>query len=235
MKYTMDARVRYSETDMQEKLTLDAVLNYFQDSAVFHSEDVGRGMNELKEKHLVWYLSSWQICIGEYPGVCEHIKVKTWPYAFHQMMGDRNHTIETDAGKVLIWGNSNWVLMDTEKQRPVPVPAALGENYGLEEKYPMEYAPRKIQIPKGGEKKDPLTITRAYLDSNQHVNNARYVQIAEEYIPENFPIRELRAEYRRQARKGDVFYPLVTEHEGEWIVSLDNAEGRPYAVVAFKA
>ena len=81
MKYTMDARVRYSETDMQEKLTLDAVLNYFQDSAVFHSEDVGRGMNELKEKHLVWYLSSWQICIGEYPGVCEHIKVKTWPYA----------------------------------------------------------------------------------------------------------------------------------------------------------
>ena len=67
------------------------------------------------------------------------------------------------------------------------------------------------------------------------MNNARYVQIAEEYIPENFPIRELRAEYRRQARKGDVFYPLVTEHEGEWIVSLDNAEGRPYAVVAFKA
>ena len=90
--------------------------------------------------------------------------------------------------KSLIWGNSNWVLMDTEKQRPVPVPAALGENYGLEEKYPMEYAPRKIQIPKGGEKKEPLTITRAYLDSNQHVNNARYVQIAEEYIPESFDL-----------------------------------------------
>lgn len=233
MKYTMEARVRYSETGMDERLTLDGVLKYFQDCAVFHSEDVGSGMNELKEKHLVWYLSSWQICIGEYPKVCEQIKVSTWPYAFHQMMGDRNHTLENADGTVLAWGNSNWVLMDTRKQRPVPVPAELGESYGLEEKYPMDYAPRKIKIPEGGEKREPLQITQAHLDSNLHVNNTQYIRIAEEYIPEDFTIHQLRAEYKMQARKGDLLIPTVVLHDGEWIVSLENDQGRPYAVVAF--
>ena len=56
VNWCKDTAAAGKETDMQEKLTLDAVLNYFQDSAVFHSEDVGRGMNELKEKQT----SNWK-------------------------------------------------------------------------------------------------------------------------------------------------------------------------------
>ena len=234
MKYTMDARIRYSESGLDERMTLDAVLKYFQDCAVFHSADIGCGMDLLKENHLVWYLASWQICIGSYPKVGEKLRVSTWAYDFHRMMGDRNHTIEDLEGHVLAWGNSNWVLMDTKKQRPVAVPEKLGEAYGIEEKYSMFYAPRKIRVPADGEVKEPLTITRAHLDSNQHVNNAKYIQIAEEYMPENFPIRELRAEYKKQARLGDVLYPVIAREADEWIVSLNDAAGKPYAIAAFQ-
>ena len=48
MKYTMNARVRYSEVGMDDHLTLDAVLKYFQDCAVFQSEDVVCGLDTLK-------------------------------------------------------------------------------------------------------------------------------------------------------------------------------------------
>lgn len=234
MKYTMDARVRYSETGMDNRMTLDAVLKYFQDCAVFHSEDVGCGGDVLKDNNMMWFLSSWQICIGEYPRVADRIKVSTWPYAFRQMLGERNHTISTPEGKVLAWANSNWVLMDMAKQRPIPVPGELAARYSLEEPYPMEYAPRKIVLPKDGEEKAPIVITKAYLDANQHVNNARYVQIAEEYLPEDFAIRELRVEYKRQAFAGDRIYPLTAKTEDEWLVILNNDKGQPYAVAAFK-
>ena len=234
MKYTMDARVRYSEVGMDDRMTLDAVLRYFQDCAVFHSEDVGFGMDRLKENHLVWFLSSWQICIGEYPKVAEQLKVSTWPYAFQRMMGERNHTITTPEGRLLAWANSSWVLMDTQKQRPTLVPDSLAEKYDLEEPLSMEYAPRKIAVPGDGHKEEPIEITRAYLDSNHHVNNAKYVQIAEAYLPDDFEIQQLRVEYKHQALLGDRMYPVTAVTEEERVISLNNESGQPYAVVAFK-
>lgn len=234
MKYMIEERVRYSEVDMNEHMTLDAVLKYFQDCAVFQSEDLGCGIEALKKGHMVWFLSSWQICIGEYPKVADRINVSTWPYGFQRMMGERNHTISTPEGKALAWGNSNWVLMDTEKQRPIPVPEELKNRYTLEDPFPMEYAPRKIAVPKDGKQQAPVEITRAHLDSNNHVNNARYVQIAEEYLPEGFHIQQLRVEYKRQALMGDWLYPMVARAEEEWVISLNNENGQPYAVLAFR-
>lgn len=57
--YAFDSRIRYSETDSEGYLTLDALLNYFQDCSTFHSEDVGLGIGYMKEIGQVWVLSSW--------------------------------------------------------------------------------------------------------------------------------------------------------------------------------
>ena len=47
--YAFDSRIRYSETDSEGELTLNALLNYFQDCSTFHSEDVGLGIGYMKE------------------------------------------------------------------------------------------------------------------------------------------------------------------------------------------
>ena len=47
--YAFDSRIRYSETDSEGRLTLNALLNYFQDCSTFHSEDVGLGIGYMKE------------------------------------------------------------------------------------------------------------------------------------------------------------------------------------------
>ena len=39
--YEYDSRVRLSEVDQHQRMTLNAVLNYFQDCSSFHSEDLG--------------------------------------------------------------------------------------------------------------------------------------------------------------------------------------------------
>ena len=135
---------------------------------------------------------------------------------------------------MLAWGNSNWVMMDTVRQRPTLVPEELIARYDLEEPYPMQYAARKITLPKEGREEEPIEITRAYLDSNNHVNNAKYVQIAEDYLPDDFMIQELRVEYKRQALLGDLICPMTARTEDEWLIALNNEKGQPFAVVAFK-
>ena len=60
------------------------------------------------------------------------------------------------------------------------------------------------------------------------------MQIAEDYLPDDFMIQELRVEYKRQALLGDLICPLTARTEDEWLIALNNEKGQPFAVVAFK-
>lgn len=46
--YTFESRVRFSEVDHTEMLTLPSLVNYFQDCSTFQSEDIGLGIDVLK-------------------------------------------------------------------------------------------------------------------------------------------------------------------------------------------
>ena len=65
--YTFDSRVRYSETGEDGLLSLPAIVDYFQDASTFQSEDLGIGIDFLKEKDLLWVMSAWQVVVHRYP------------------------------------------------------------------------------------------------------------------------------------------------------------------------
>lgn len=97
--YGFDSRVRYSEVDDREKMTLASVLNYFQDCSTFHSEDLGVGISYLDSIGSLWVLSYWQIDIMRYPSVCEKIRISTFPYEFKGFLGYRNFLMQDETGK----------------------------------------------------------------------------------------------------------------------------------------
>ena len=231
--YTFDARIRYSEADCENKLTLGSLLDYFQDCSTFHSEDIGLGVRYLQERHQVWLLSSWQIDVARYPEIGERVEIGTLPYDFRGFIGYRNFWMKDSQGERVAAANSIWTLFDLEKGRPVMPDRNMNEPYQISPRIDMEYLPRKIAIPEGGEEKAAFAITRHYLDTNHHVNNGQYVHIALEYPREGFVIRRLRAEYKKQAYLNDVFCPVVYERDESYVVSLNDENKEPYAVVEF--
>lgn len=231
--YTFDARIRYSEADCENKLTLGSLLDYFQDCSTFHSEDIGLGVRYLQERHQVWLLSSWQIDVARYPEIGEKVEVGTLPYDFRGFIGYRNFWMKDSQGERVAVANSIWTLFDLEQGRPVMPDRNMKEGYQVSPRIEMEYLPRKIAIPEGGEEKAAFAITRHYLDTNHHVNNGQYVHIALEYPREGFVIRRLRAEYKKQAYLNDVFCPVVYEQDEGYVVSLNDENKEPYAVVEF--
>ena len=98
--YEYDSRVRLSEVDQHQRMTLNAVLNYFQDCSSFHSEDLGVGIEYLNEHNRMWVLRSWKIVVDRYPYMGEQIKVGTWPYEFGRMTGRRNFRLLDNQGKM---------------------------------------------------------------------------------------------------------------------------------------
>lgn len=231
--YTFDSRIRYSETDSEGNLTLLALLNYFQDCSTFQSEDVGNGVVYMRSQKLAWVLNSWQIVPLRYPRLGEKVTIGTLPYQFQKFIGYRNFVMLDEKGEYLAKANSIWSLIHMETGKPVIATPEIMEGYPLGEKIPMEYADRKIAVPEGGVIKEGIPVMPHHLDTNHHVNNGQYVMIAEEFIPENARITQMRAEYKKQAFLGDVFYPYVVAEGPKIIISLQNREGKAYATVEF--
>ncbi len=234
MGYSFSSRVRYSETGEDGCLTLPGVLDYFQDCSTFQSESVGQGMKVLKERGRVWVLSSWQVVIDRYPGLGEEIVLSTWPYEFKGFRGLRNFTMDTASGERLACANSYWANLDLKKGVPAKLTEEDIRGYVREAKLDMEYAPRKIALPEDFFKAPPFCVQKHHLDTNHHVNNCQYVVMAADYLPEGFMVRQLRAEYKRQARLQDVIVPEYAAEENRVTVLLGDECGNPYAVVEFK-
>ena len=235
--YQFSSHVRYSEVDSERNLTIPALLDYLQDCCTFQSEQLGVGVDYLMEQQAAWVLSSWEIRIYRRPRMGEQIFVGTWPYDFKGFYGYRNFTITGKDGEVLADANSVWVYMDLKTMRPAKIGDGMREASlpDLGEQLGGEWSERKIRWDKTivSEKKEPVRVARFFIDTNHHMNNGKYILVAEEYLPEGFEIGGLRAEYKKAAVSGDTIYPEVITEEKSVTVTLTNEGGVPYAVVQF--
>jgi acyl-ACP thioesterase len=213
---------------------LPAIINYFQDCSTFHSESIGDGVAAMKKRGYAWILSSWQIIVNRYPKLYEEIKISTWAYGWKSFFGFRNYTMEDSDGNILAYANTNWLYMNLHTGHPERIPKEVSDAYHCEPPLSMEMASRKIHAPETGIAMEPILVHKLDIDSNQHVNNGRYVPMAQECLPKGFVTHQLRVEYRKSAVYGDTIYPVVTTEGTKTTVCLNDSEGTPYAVVVFE-
>lgn len=232
--YEFGGRVRYSEIDHTGKMTLPALINYFQDCSTFHSEAVGLGMGRLKADRKAWVLSYWQVIVERYPELGEQITTGTFPTEFKGLYGNRNFYMKDGQGKQIACANSIWVFMDLEKGRPTRPAKEHIEPYGTEAPLDMPYEGRKILMPEECEEMEPFPVCRYHIDTNEHVNNCQYVQMALEVLPREMTVRQLRVDYKRSAVLGDIIYPKVSRETERTVVELCDADKKPYAVLELK-
>lgn len=235
--YSFNSRVRYSELNhRKEILDCSSIINYFQDCSTFQSEDLDRGLAYLQAEHRVWMLGSWQLQIQKPAKLGDHIIVGTWAYDFKGFYGYRNFIMKNADNEVLAVANSIWIYMDTISGKPARIPKdyAATSGYGFEPAYPMEYEQRKIDFPEQYEALEPFFVTKANIDSYEHVNNGQYIKLAEEYLPDDFIVQSMRVEYRAQATLGKVIIPLLSLHNNNYTISLADEQHNPYAIVEFR-
>ena len=58
--------------------------------------------------------------------------------------------------------------------------------------------------------------------------------MAEEFLPENFEVGELRVEYKKAAVLGDVLTPVYCVNENQVTVTLTDEAGKTCAIVQFE-
>ena len=231
--YEFDGRVRYSEIDHRGTMTLPALINYFQDCSTFHSEAVGLGMERLKHDRKAWVLSYWQVIVDRYPKLGEKITTGTFATEFKGLYGNRNFYMKDESGEMIARANSIWVFMDLEKGRPARPTAEHIEPYGTCEPLDMLMREGRSRCRSTQRRKSP-SVRKYHIDTNEHVNNCQYVQMALEMVPGDIQVQQLRVDYKKSAVLGDMIYPRLTAEQERTVVELCDADGKAYAIVEMK-
>jgi len=155
------------------------------------------------------------------PEYKENLTVTTSVYGMKPMFGFRNTFIYDSEGKPCYRTWSMGAFVDKSAGKLKRVDDVTIASMTLDPQLEMNYKDRRIMLPKeGGDVLDSIKVLRADIDYNKHMNNANFVRMAMELLPENFKIQGLRVEYRVAAKLGDVLIPTIYKIEGGFIISL---------------
>lgn len=207
--------VHYYEVDYKGMILPSAIANYFQDIAIMQSEQVGVGLEFLKNNSLAWSLYQWDIDIKKYPLLGQSLKVTTRPLAFDKFNAYREFKIFHDE-EVLVEACSRWVLLDINKMKPTIIPSYLYEAYGINNET-KHARMSKIPIPVKCDYQKDFFVRFSDIDTNKHVNNAKYIQWALETLPLNiltdYLLANIKVVYRRESKYGDIIKSVVEIRE----------------------
>lgn len=235
--YSFSGRVRYSECDETGRLALVSAVDYLQDCSTFQSQELGMDVDGLAARGLAWVLASWSVEIDRLPALGEQVTASTWCYEMTRAHALRSFGLSDASGASLVRADSQWFVYDVEAGRATRVPEDQRAYLADEGRLEVAALPRRI-LPDGPAQRAPeRPVTRRDLDTNRHVNNARYVGFALdalESLGHKAPVGSLQVQYRAMARLGDVVTPLVYRCERGWDVDLTDGSGTTYAIVRFQ-
>ena len=220
--YSLNYKVTTSTCDSDGKLKLYSALQMMQDCSEMWI-DSEQGVKDYFEKeNMAQLLSSRQVEVIRRPSFKEELTVTTSVYGMKSMFGFRNTFIYDAEGLPCYrtWSMGAFVDKGTGKLKKVDDQTI--STMLLEPKLDMNYKDRRIILPKdGGTVLAPVAVQRADIDYNKHVNNANYIRMAMELLPEGFEVKGLRVEYRVPARLNDQLVPTVYQQDELFIVALN--------------
>ena len=177
--------VRFGAIDKSDRLTLNAIFDYFQEAAISHAENLGVGREEMARTGQLWIISRMTVIVSKRPNYRETIKIRSWPRGWEKLFALRDFEIKDKNDKAVVSAKSAWLIVDMEKRRPLRPQSVMDNlplNEGLEalsaEAGGAEGLSERENLQKAAERKALYTD----LDFNGHVNNVRYIHWIEDAI-----------------------------------------------------
>ncbi|MCR5395288.1 MAG: hypothetical protein K6E86_07835 [Bacteroidales bacterium] len=223
--YSLNYQVTTSCSDSEGKLKLYSALQMMQDCSEMWLDSEPEVKEYFTREHMAQLLATRQVDVVRVPDYREQLTVMTSVYEMKPMFGFRNTFIYDAEGKVCYRTWSMGAFVDKYSGRLKRIDAATLQAMQLDPKLDMEYLDRRVFVPKfEGRVLEPVRVLRADIDYNRHLNNANYIRMAMELLPESFTVHRMRVEYRVPAKLGDLLVPTLYESEGSIVVVLSIGE-----------
>lgn len=226
--YEMQTRVGFSTIDEKLQLPLGGVINLLQDCAIFHTQDTAYTTQMLREQNRAWFVTDWQVRLHKHISLGDNVTVRTYPYNARGALASRYFTITDWNETPFVTANSLWVYMDLEKMAPTRAPEDMFKAYGISARPTEQFGSRKIRFEAETETIATLKVDQTMIDSNGHVNNGKYIGIAENFLYGEGSFNFFRIEYKKQARLGDRLRVRKGTDDGRLLIEISDEGNDPY-------
>ena len=175
--------VRFGAIDKSDTMTLDAALDFFQEAAISHAENLGVGREAMARTNQVWILSRMSTMINRRPQYGETVTIRTWPRGGEKLFALRDFDMRDAADNPVIQARSCWLIIDMEKRRPLR-PQSIMDNLPQNEGQDALSAAVNLEARPSSSLQKTAERQALYtdVDYNGHVNNVSYIRWIEDTI-----------------------------------------------------
>lgn len=227
-------RTFYSHFGADSTMRRSAVVDFMQDCCtISRNEDAVIGPM-MKSGEALLYVAYRQVDILSQPKYREELTVRTHLFETRRVYGKRSTVILGEDGRLCARSYLISTLVSSGSRKPINLPQEVNDSIVLAPAIDMEYTQRKIKLPDSpGEVKPAFTATRAQADTNGHVNNARYIDLGDEFVPTGAEVVRLRCEYKASFMPGDKIIPTVYPTDTGAVITLSNEAGELCSVMEY--
>jgi len=239
---TIPYRARFDECGADGLVRSSTLLRYAQDLAWIHSERMGFTREWYGERSLAWVVRAAELAILAPLPLGETLTMRTEVIGYRRVWARRRTEGRLDDGTLALWGNTDWVILDTARGMPGRFPPEFLARFDVP---PQHFEPGRVTLPPAPDAGVAVARTQVRpqdIDPMGHVNNAAYLDYLEESLlaeggeaaalTSAIP-RRFRIEYVQPAAPGAELatstWPLVEEGAAGIVTGrawrLEDAEG----------
>lgn len=226
--FKKEYKINIFNVDSDHICKFSSLVDFLWDIVISQSDSLGETNEGFVHNQCIWVLLKYDITIYEYPKFKDTITVDTKVIGAKKFYGYRQNTIKNSEGKVIGEVFSTAILIDFENRRPMRISSEQGEVYGLNRE--LHEVPPLDDIPKI-KKEDYLKdypVRYSDIDSNGHVNNVKYMEMAIDTLPRSilneYKIFNIKVLFKKETTDGDTLHIAseVIEDENSPITTLHN-------------
>ena len=188
--FTRTFRVRWGELDASGTVSPANYLRYLMETAWHWGDAVGLDANDSQTLDLFWVIRETEIRFQRPLRHHDVFDFTIWLVNWQRVRGTRCFELKLkDNGDVIAQGTQQVVCMDVKTGRPASLPDDVIDRFRLENPrvFPFERFPKITPV------ETSYTVQRQVesmdLDVYEHVNNAVYLNYAEETAAQDFSVR----------------------------------------------
>lgn len=236
LAYKGEYTVQTLDIDQHKKMTVPALVRLMQEVSMQNVIQMKVSAWDLEPWNLSWVLFRKHLKIKRLPMIDERLTVVTYSCGFEKFFTFRDFKVFDEAGDMIAYSPSTWLLMDIAERRMSRIPDFI---LALEPQMPTEAEslPRvRIKLPAF---ETPVT-HREYtvgwfdLDFNGHLNNVFYAQWMLDALPDEvlsgLSLDEIVICYKQEAHWKDVVVSEVQPLGGSsYLHRLVRSDGKELA------
>ncbi|MFT7003718.1 MAG: medium-chain acyl-[acyl-carrier-protein] hydrolase [Sulfurimonas sp.] len=218
--FDKEYELRYFEIDKTGKASSITMMTLLQETAAEHCYSIGQSLYSLMNQNLGWVLLSGAMEMSRYPEYKEKIIIRTWLSKYQSIRGIRENIIYDADYNVIGKAKGLWLFFDIAKRRAKKIPDYFKEKWSYCEDTSLVHdISTKINALSFAKYIKKFKVNIYDTDTNEHVNNIRYLQWLIESLPEeitdNYYLHSIDGRFLSEAKYGDIIVSSTNKDNKE--------------------